>query len=190
MLKLQDIPRCKPGQEVDFEKSQLSNIDQERLDLGRRAASLLGYRTLKSEVTGQVVVPIEEIGDLGKTLMTLDIEVLDAASVFRYQNEEVCRRNTEWCLEQLRGNQLSRMVSWGWSLSTWQHTKIADYSQPVPEFVLHKAVQIKEKLPATEFHIVHLSDPKADPFLVAVLGKELYFIEVWDEPRFEGRIAK
>lgn len=190
MMQLQDIPRVKPGQEVDFESKQLSGVDQERLALGRKASTLLGYRALKSEVTGQVVTPIEEIGDLGKTLMTLDIEVLDAASVLRYQQEELCRRNTEWTLEQLRGNQLGRIVTWGWNLATWSHTKLSDYTEPIPEFVLSKAVEIKEKLPTVEFHIHHLSIPKADPFLIAVLGKELYFVEVWDEPRFEGRVTR
>jgi hypothetical protein len=189
-MQIAEIPRIKPGQEIDFAKKQLSVMDQERLELGNKAASVLGYRGLKSEVTGQIVVPLEDLGELGKALLVLDIEILDAGSVLKYQQDEICRRNTDWVMEQVRSNQLTRMVTWGWNLSSWQHTKIADYGQPIPEFVLHKAVQIKEKLPKVEFHIQHLTDPKADPFLIAVLGKELYFIEAWDEPRFEGRLSR
>lgn len=46
-------------------------------------------------------------------------------------------------------------------------------------------MQIKEACPDVVFHVHHMTDPKADPFLIAQLGRELYYVEVWAEPRFE-----
>jgi len=57
----------------------------------------------------------------------------------------------------------------------------------------------------TPIIVEHLTIRNADPFLIAVIGKRVsnwgegdyitnqqagYYIEVWDEPRFEGRLTK
>lgn len=187
-MNMTDIPRLRPGQEVGCETKELSSTDQERLELGRKAAQLLGYHGLKADVTGQLTVDLENIGNLGKALLALDIEVLDTMSVFRYQQAELLRRNTEYFLQQLRGGNIYQMFQWGWRPAAWEHTEVNSYTEAIPEFVLNKAVQVKEKVSNVKFYVQHLNEPKADPFLVAVLDREVYFIEVWAEPRFEGRI--
>ena len=78
-----------------------------------------------------------------------------------------------------------------------------DCAQPVPEFVLRKAVDIKQELPSAEFYIEHL---KEDPFLIVSLeplrdyqtssntldrfmnDDATAYIEVWAEPKFEAAL--
>ncbi len=75
-------------------------------------------------------------------------------------------------------------VEWGW-------TQIGRYEKPIPEFVLNKAVTLKREIPMVELFIEEVKKvPLRDPFLVAVLGKERFYLEVWNEPKFEGRITK
>jgi len=192
VITLQDIPRLRPGQEIGQAERQLSAMDQERLSLGQKAASLLGYRVLKSEVTGSIVVPLEDIGELGKALLSLDVEILDAATVIRYQQQEAMRHTIEKANELLRRGQFAYYAAamWGFTPARWDATEIAKYAEPIPEFVISKAVQIKEAVPKVEFFVQHLNEPKADPFLVAKLNTEVYYVEVWAEPRFEGRVSK
>lgn len=66
----------------------------------------------------------------------------------------------------------------------WTNTEIKHYQQPIPEFVLNKALQIKEKVPNAQFFIEHLEE-KYDPFLKVKHGNLDLYIEVWDEPKFE-----
>lgn len=79
----------------------------------------------------------------------------------------------------------------------WENYPLRGYEGNVPEFVLEKAVNIAKALPQTEFQIVQLverSDRKErtqrlpDPFLIASLGNERYYIEVWDEKEYERTI--
>jgi hypothetical protein len=78
----------------------------------------------------------------------------------------------------------------------WRATPISAYKKPIPEFVLNKAVQIAEKCPKAEFTIEELQVERyqriqrtlPDPFLVAKLGSESFFVEVWDEPLFENKL--
>jgi len=73
----------------------------------------------------------------------------------------------------------------------WAATPLKSYSHPIPEFVLNKAVQIAEKLPKAQFVIEDLRVRQEtrtrnfDPFLIVSLGEEQYYVEVWDEPKFE-----
>jgi len=122
-------------------------------------------------------------GKLTETLLKLEMDVLDANMVIDYQMEEIGRRTKEVAVERLKD-----WVSGWFTVASWQHTLLSEYKRPVPEFVLDKAIRIKEVLPEVQFYIQHLSDPKADPFLVAKNGDEIYFVDAWDEPRFEGRI--
>jgi hypothetical protein len=180
-LTLTDIPRVRPGTLSEGEVS-LSALGTERAKLAARAKELLGYNRLKAEVTGQSLVGVTT-GKLTECLLRLDLQVLDTASVIQYQLEEMTRRNREFI-----SNNLDSWAGTGWrsALATWQKTDLASYDQPIPEFVLDKAVRIKEALPEVHFNVQHLDDPKADPFLVAVVGKEVYYVDAWDEPRFEG----
>lgn len=148
-----------------------------RAQLASKAEMLLGYTTLKENV--------RVAGELGKVLLELDIEPFTKDSVERYKKSKMTkityRRNWTNVTETRK----------------WTRHPISGYSKPIPEFVLNKAVQIKEKLPDVQFLIDELGTVRRlkkiqppDPFLVAVLGNEEYYIEVWDEPKFEGRIRR
>ena len=180
-LTLTDIPRVRPGTLPEAEL-KLSDLNAERMKLATRAKELLGYTALTADVTGQRAIGITT-GKLTECLLKLDLKVLDTASVIQYQLEEMTRRNHEFIV-----NNIDSWAGNGWrtSLGSWQKTELSQYDQPIPEFVLDKAVRIKEALPEVQFNVQHLSDPKADPFLIAILGKEVYYVDAWDEPRFEG----
>jgi hypothetical protein len=77
----------------------------------------------------------------------------------------------------------------------WDSSDLESYEGNVPEFVLAKAVQIKTALPDTLFAVEYLIEesqsrrrPEPDPFLVAKLGNERYYIDVWNEKEYEARL--
>jgi hypothetical protein len=187
VLTLQEIPRVKAGLAAKLETKDLDEIGQERLYLATRAKDLLGYTALVSDVTGEVVVGKRE-GKLTEALCTLDIEVLDTGTVIDYQISKAIEETREYAKTHLRD-----YATGYFSFATWSKTELGQYTQAIPEFVLDKAIRIKEAIPEVRFHVQHMSNPKADPFLVASLpgyDQEIYYIEAWDEPRFEGRVGR
>lgn len=180
MLKLKDIPRVKAGTCVAV--AEVTDADPQIQSLAQRAKDLLGYVGLHANVTGQHQLGATS-GPLTETLLKLEIDTLDASSVIRYQCEEAARKTEEAIREEF-----SDYVTGWFTAASWTKTELSSYGRAVPEFVINKAVQIKEWMPDVRFYIQHMNDPKADPFLVAVAGKEMYYIEAWDEPRFEGRL--
>lgn len=66
----------------------------------------------------------------------------------------------------------------------WFSTPISEYDKPIPGFALQTALDLKAKCPYAEFFIQELESFK-DPFLVAVIDKKPYYLEVWNEPQFE-----
>ena len=74
----------------------------------------------------------------------------------------------------------------------WNKTTIKIYGEEgkeIPEYVLNKAIQVKYEVPEVEILIDEFT-VVPDPFLFVKLGAESYYIEVWDEPKFEGRLTK
>jgi len=182
-MKLSDIPRVKAGIALAV-AGDLTELSGERGKLAQRAADLLGYRKLADHVSGRGSLAVEA-GKLAVALHGLDLQVLDADSVISYQMEEAGRRTRE----KINEEGLSKWVSgWGMTAASWSHTDLKKYDRPIPEFVLDKAIRIKEALPEVEFRVQHLNDARYDPFLVAILGDEIYYIDAWDEPRFEGAL--
>jgi hypothetical protein len=84
------------------------------------------------------------------------------------------------CLASRPGHRLVR---------EWKTAYLEQYSGNVPEHALQKALEIKRAVPAVRFLVEYLQDSMEhsdpDPFLVAVLGNERYYIEVWDEKEYE-----
>lgn len=78
------------------------------------------------------------------------------------------------------------------NLWEWQKVNLKDYKKPIPEFVLRKALQIKEKCPGVTFFVYELIKRErqinGDPFLAVCCGNDGYFVEVWDEPKFETKL--
>jgi hypothetical protein len=78
----------------------------------------------------------------------------------------------------------------------WIRTSLQRYEGCIPEFVLSKALQIKTAVPEVRFEIEQLiqqeehkpAQPRPDPFLIVSLGNESYYIEVWDEKKYESTL--
>lgn len=183
-MKLAEIPRVRAGLSVGMAVKDLGELEKERHALGTRAADLLGYHGLVADVTGQSI--LVRPGKLAATLQTLGIDTLDLGSVLTYQMEEAGRLTRE----KIEADNLDDWTSGYFTPAQWAHTALAHYTEGVPEFALALAIQIKEAEPDVHFYVQHLNQPKADPFLVASIGKEIYYIAAWDEPGFEGRIRR
>ena len=138
---------------------------EEIAELADKASSLLGYGRLQRATKSK----------LARVLKELDIEIFNTEEVETYKQQTTLVHRG-----QVYGNS-----------NAWSRTAISKYDKPIPEFVLNKAVQLKENLPNVEIYVDELqSTVISDPFLYVFFGNEGYYIEVWDEPKFEGRISK
>ncbi len=77
----------------------------------------------------------------------------------------------------------------------WARIPIAQYAMAVPEFALQTLVDIKEACPEAEIFVYQMEivreehryaerTPIDDPFLAAAIGDQVYYLEVWNEPKF------
>lgn len=81
--------------------------------------------------------------------------------------------------------------------TSWTLDHLSSYREPVPDFAIERALQVKEALPGATFYVEHLretvrgiateSKPTPDPFLILAVGHLKLYLDVWDEPKFEGR---
>ena len=178
VLTIENLPRVKAG--LTIAEKPLG--DSERDKLAVEAAQKLGYMALRDDASGSRSLGTLT-GKLTETLLKLEIDVLSTEHVIRYQVEEAGRLT----IEKIREN-FSYWVNGYFIPAQWNHTKLSSYKQAIPEFVIRKAVQIKDAMPEVDFFVQFISEPKADPFLIAVYGEEMYYIEVWNEPRFESTL--
>ena len=135
--------------------------------LAKSVEKELGYTALSKIVRRKT--------PLAKALKKLEISPYDLGTVNQYK-DEIRERVQE---ESGSGYRVR-----------WTPTPLASYTKPVPEFALRKALQIKKLVPDVQFAIEELNISKfdPDPFLIASAGDELYYIEVWDEPKFENKL--
>lgn len=175
MWNKKEVPEIDPIKSVEA-KISVSSIrripvpvitaSDEMKSLATDALELFGYGTL----TGKIMTP------LGNKLRELDIDVLDKDTVDKYMKSMTKDTKMEWGWAPL-DEFSNKAYGGGRSL----------YTKPIPQFVLHKAIQIKKAVPEATFFIRELGD-NPDPFLwVGIKNFDSYFIEVWDEPKFEGR---
>ena len=161
---------------VEFNESLSSLADE--------AEEVLGYSRLKQEKEDKVERPPL----LGK-LAALQIEILKTSDVEKYKKERLVEHTKER-LSQWIAEPASSFMG-----PRWNRVKIADYKDPIPEFVLNKAIQVKRAIPDALIFVESLED-YSDPFLVIAskhpsyssLTEEEYWVEVWAEPRFEVQI--
>ena len=75
----------------------------------------------------------------------------------------------------------------------WFLCDISLYKGDIPEYVLNKAIQVKQSCPdcklTVEYLVQNTNYVSLDPFLIAQLKDETYYIEVWDEDGFTGEIT-
>lgn len=72
---------------------------------------------------------------------------------------------------------------------SWHSSPLPDYRGVVPAFALSRALELKQELPEASFGIESLQayTHTKDPFLYMDFGDRRYYLDVWDEPKFEGR---
>lgn len=97
----------------------------------------------------------------------------------------------------IEGNEWGHGTRWH---QTWRNFALQSYTGTVPEFVLEKALQIKNKCPNATFEIKQLvagterrEVVRPDPFLIVNLQNsdrtvESYYIDVWDEKEYESKM--
>jgi len=171
--------------EIRRTASALSDVGCLSDTIEQQAAELLGYsaKQVHERATG-------ELGPLAAALAKLEIEVLDPRDVHRYQMEGRHEAEREFLAQRIASNDasvLNRMHKYEWP--SWDERELKNYTLPVPEFVLNKALQIKKELPDVRFYVESL-ETHPDPFLVVKYGQydsEVYHVEVWAEPKFEIR---
>jgi len=171
-------------EEISRQENKVVEWSDPVLALGSEAEQVLGYSLLKTHQSGK-----DESSDLSKVLSRLGIETLNKNDVDRYQ--------TEMLIEQtdIKFQEWRKSPSGTFFGPTWERLLIDKYQQPIPEFVLNKAIQIKREMPEVRIYVEHLTE-HPDPFLVAAtkhekyecLDGEFFYVEVWEEPKFEGRI--
>lgn len=145
-------------------------LDAETKQIAADAASILGYGRMATAVNEQ---------NLLAAFKKLDIIPFDEADVERYKT---AKKNEAW-------EKLTQTVRdyYGYSCS-WRVSRLHEYLDAVPEFVLRKAVALKREFPTLEIFVDELRvfKQEPDPFLAVELpGGKRFWIEVWDEPGFE-----
>lgn len=159
---------------VEIEEVDLSDP---RRRLAVEAEALLGYTPLRKE--------LKEPSRLRQVLAKLEIEILEEKSVDCYKKQMVDHYSSS-----------GKMLA-----PTWRLISLSRYAKPVPEFVLHKAIEIKHELPEARFYIDELA---VDPFLIVSLkelpdstfnhptrnldGETAVYVDVWSEPSFEATL--
>jgi hypothetical protein len=145
-------------------------IDLDLAQLATDAKKELGYSVLQEVLTSDA---------LANVLRTLEIDPFDMAEVNKYK-------------EAMRKKWHRKPADEGYHYeANWNLRPLAGYDQPVPEFVLEKALEVKRAFPNVTLEVDTLmlrtyKEVPVDPFLVVSYGRERYYIEVWDEPEFEA----
>lgn len=170
--------------------------------LTRKAVDVRGLKALSDEA---VLAEVKEVLGYGgvdealtlkrvaEVLAKLDIEPFDPKIVAAYKKEQA---------DALKSRKRKR-TGWGYTVATgvWVDSKIQDYKQGVPAFALLRATQVKKALTAqgiaSAFHVEELTKRQhrvvllnIDPFMVLHVGSKKFYLDVWNEPKFEGRRTK
>lgn len=83
----------------------------------------------------------------------------------------------------------------------WMKIGLENYVDPIPTFVLNRAVELKRLLPEATFFVEEFQVAKndiltyrspvpvyaTDPFMVATYKGQSVYLDVWNEAQFEGR---
>jgi hypothetical protein len=171
----------------------ITDPDDVTKELAAEAEAVLGYLPLRDKVDPRMTA-------LARVLEKLEIEVLNQEQVDKYKEQVVNdvtaglrkarRKRATDDRSESEEDADSSSDEYDEELDelSWEMQKLSDYKHPVPAHVLSKAIEIKKAFPRVEFYVDEIIvRRKPDPFLVAKYNKETYYIEVWNEPTFEGR---
>ncbi len=152
--------------------------------VAREAEEHLGYRfgERRNKEVIEKLTNREQLVKVQSILKSCGITPLDEKSVLAYQSK--VRRKA------------SRR-SWN-ARFAWRMVEISEYKAEIPQFALDRATRISKALTSrmprlkktflvSELHRQRTRAIDPDPFMILqVLGYNFY-LDVWDEPNFEGR---
>lgn len=174
---LSNAPSSEPDRKL-IPRLGVALIDEGETEaaLAKEAEALLGYNVLRRKLK----IP----GKLGEVLACLDIEPLNSEAVEKYKSDMVLWRKKQLVIEHEGVVQVGARYRIDVS---WCRVMLGDCQNEVPLFALRKAVQVKKACPEAMLQVDELVEEKKliDPFLVAILDDECYYLEVWKEPKFE-----
>jgi len=142
--------------------------------LADKAYDLLGYRG--------PLVSKKVIGQLGLKLAELHIKPFNYETVTQYKRSQAKAARTE---------KRKKLPSAYYRITVrWELVALDGYLSEVPEFALRKAIQVKEAMPEATFFVdeLRVNTKRIDPFLVVAHKGEKYWIEVWNEKKFEDAL--
>lgn len=145
-------------------------ISDEIKQLATNAHNVLGYKLIRNLTTNGKE-------SLRLSLITLGIQPFVVKEVEEYRKKMITQGTKNLTAQEKRDG--VRVF--------WKDTSIKFYRKPIPENVLQRAIQIKQAIPEVDLHISFLTQGNPDPFLVASLGSEKYYVDVWDEPAFTDK---
>jgi hypothetical protein len=154
-----------------FKEVDLANVSDSIRDLAVRSRSVLGYKLVHSIVNRSKT--------LREVLVDLRIAPFSKRSVELYKAKKL--REAQLQLKKEKNTEME---------AHWRVILIQSYTEPIPETVLLKAIQLKEALPDVRLEIEQLSIAKPDPFLRASHNGQVFYVDVWDEPAFEDAVLK
>lgn len=153
--------------------------------LALKAEAVLGYSWLRSRLG-------VEIGTLRQALQEVGIEPFSKQDVETYKEERERKAEKQaWdeLAERARQDGFPGLFGTGsYARAQWRSVPLRRYDGEVPAFALSHALEIKERVPNAEFEVEELRvEKRYDPFLLVSLGRERFYIDVWDEAEFETR---
>lgn len=155
-------------------------------ELGRKASEVLGYEYLAQNTADS------PRRSLSQVLQELQIEVFETEAVEKYMAEklEAIRNKTQKLPKESNPEEDEEDNNYDPSSVSWHKTRIGQYNHPMPESVIALAIFIKESCPGADFTVHSLAKADPDPFLSVRYNGELFYIEVWAEPKFTGKLTK
>lgn len=124
----------------------------------------------------------KQINIIAQVFRELEIEPFDNRTVKRYKSNLVREKN-------------SRISINAYTRWYWGRFEISRYRRPIPLFALARAVSLTKALTragvGSRVEIETLRRYRDDdPFMVLVAAGCRFYLDVWDEPKFEGRRRK
>lgn len=170
----------------------------EEVKLIRKPLEVAGLKSLTEE---SLMAEVKEV--LGYSEVDKAVELRKAAAILKELDIEPFENSRVEAYKRAEAKRITKTYrdSWGntrQSKGYWKATPLRDYKKHVPGFALIRATEIKKAMNAAginaDFVVEELSRRTktivVDPFMILhVAGKKLY-IDVWNEPKFEGRRTK
>jgi hypothetical protein len=173
----------------------------ETVKLIRKPVEAAGLKTLTEETLMAEIKDVLGYGEVDKAvelrkvaaiLRELDIEPFESKRVEAYKKAEAKKLNKT--SRRYRDYNSYTTTTRG----VWKSTALRNYKREVPAFALLRASQIKKAMNAQsvncDFIVEELGKTRqtivVDPFMVLVAAGKKFYIDVWNEPKFEGRRTK